>query len=58
MITVEGGELVSEVRDLRDVPFGEIGAPGERMLEDNLRRIVPDRSATPTVPVAAFSNFV
>ncbi|MFI7633924.1 hypothetical protein [Nonomuraea sp. NPDC049400] len=58
MITVEDGELVSEVKDLRDVPFGDIGAPGERMLEDNLRRVLPDRSATPPVPVAAFSNFV
>jgi FXSXX-COOH protein len=58
MITIEDEELISEVRDLRDVPLAGVGGPGEKVLEGNLRRIVPDCTRMPAVPVAAFQNSI
>ncbi|KAB8196561.1 hypothetical protein FH608_007505 [Nonomuraea phyllanthi] len=62
MITVEvaDGELISEVRDLRDIPFVNLATPGSHMLDEILRRVVPVSGEMSVVPVAvaAFQNSI
>ncbi|MEV1166966.1 hypothetical protein [Nonomuraea sp. NPDC049784] len=58
MVTFEDGELISELRDLRDVPFVNMGTPEDRMVDEILRRVVPVCGEMPVVPVAAFQNSI
>ncbi|MEW9550028.1 hypothetical protein [Nonomuraea sp. NPDC050783] len=58
MFTVEGEELISQVRDLREVSFVNMEQEEGRVMAEVLRRFVPDVSEVPPVPVAAFGNFI
>ncbi|MBF8186373.1 hypothetical protein ITP53_11550 [Nonomuraea sp. K274] len=58
MIIAEGEELASEVRDLRDVSFGDIHTQESKVMADVLRRMMPQSSDAPAVPIAAFGNYI
>jgi FXSXX-COOH protein len=54
---VRDPELVSSLTDLRQVPLADISALDKDILDNAVRRLVPDRVARP-VPVAAFNSAI
>jgi FXSXX-COOH protein len=49
---------VSSLADLRDVPLAELSGMSTGLIEETIKRILPETALTTPVPVAAFQSAI